>query len=662
MIAATTRTLFGDALVRDVRGDLTLEWSEGGARPRPLLHARRAARRRAVVLEDGRGYDDAELFAGVAPVEAYRREELAATLLPLFGRQGDHVPRELGRPAARPTQGHVSDAERRLVAAERAGDVLEVARQHARLRLLRRERGGRRANPEGDDVRLAVLATLDRLVASGELNEAESARLRELVDVDAEEAKVRRQVRQAREGAAAPVSPVIAAACGVQRWTDDNNETDSIGVFSMPDGRFLAKTLTQSKWFKTLTGAKKWLDRKQGEAQQLPPRDPSPGTNLALQFGWFVAWSQNGDAPPTFHAHFGDGQPPVVSWFSVDGRTTVVTRYDRSRASWYVEGDKLRKSSKPRPLSQDDAGDVLNRMLGQGARWWDGSARAEQSAEQLEAMRERRIRWAQAPGSRAVVQRVDGPDDMPPSAFGDDLRPLRGSHHVRAVWGDGRTSRTIEQLLPGRTLPRHAWLTDALVQRLYDASEHSQSTWGPTEGVLELLSVYTSSASAYEVLSKGGTLPVRVSLPGVRDVVAIATWPSPLVPHDMPRKRPQDWQERSREVVVFDLATNDRTPNGAQGDVDDVYFDVLLSPDPDVDPADTDMPWVRYYWPNRARSSERLERLDAAGIAELRVVARRLPPGRGAVLDDAFEPHPWDDAVPLDSVGRLRAWLAERHR
>jgi hypothetical protein len=41
-----------------------------------------------------------------------------------------------------------------------------------------------------------------------------------------------------------------------------NNESMSRGVFPTPDGRFLALTFTQSKTFKTLKGAEKWLARK----------------------------------------------------------------------------------------------------------------------------------------------------------------------------------------------------------------------------------------------------------------------------------------------------------------------------------------------------------------------------------------------------------------
>ncbi len=40
-----------------------------------------------------------------------------------------------------------------------------------------------------------------------------------------------------------------------------NNETLSRGVFPQADGRFLAMTLSASRWFKTRAGAEKWLAR-----------------------------------------------------------------------------------------------------------------------------------------------------------------------------------------------------------------------------------------------------------------------------------------------------------------------------------------------------------------------------------------------------------------
>lgn len=39
-----------------------------------------------------------------------------------------------------------------------------------------------------------------------------------------------------------------------------NNETLSTGINALPDGTFLALTLTASKTFKTERGATKWLD------------------------------------------------------------------------------------------------------------------------------------------------------------------------------------------------------------------------------------------------------------------------------------------------------------------------------------------------------------------------------------------------------------------
>jgi hypothetical protein len=42
----------------------------------------------------------------------------------------------------------------------------------------------------------------------------------------------------------------------------NNNETLSVGVFPQTDGSFTALTLTQSKTFKTKTGAVNWLARR----------------------------------------------------------------------------------------------------------------------------------------------------------------------------------------------------------------------------------------------------------------------------------------------------------------------------------------------------------------------------------------------------------------
>ncbi len=41
-----------------------------------------------------------------------------------------------------------------------------------------------------------------------------------------------------------------------------NNESLSEGVFPQADGRFLAMTTTQSKWFATKGGAERWYARK----------------------------------------------------------------------------------------------------------------------------------------------------------------------------------------------------------------------------------------------------------------------------------------------------------------------------------------------------------------------------------------------------------------
>lgn len=41
-----------------------------------------------------------------------------------------------------------------------------------------------------------------------------------------------------------------------------NNESASTGIFKNTDGTFTAMTFTQSKTFKTETGAKKWLEKR----------------------------------------------------------------------------------------------------------------------------------------------------------------------------------------------------------------------------------------------------------------------------------------------------------------------------------------------------------------------------------------------------------------
>jgi hypothetical protein len=41
-----------------------------------------------------------------------------------------------------------------------------------------------------------------------------------------------------------------------------NNEQLSQGIFKNSDGTYTAMTFTQSKEFKTLNGAKKWMQRK----------------------------------------------------------------------------------------------------------------------------------------------------------------------------------------------------------------------------------------------------------------------------------------------------------------------------------------------------------------------------------------------------------------
>jgi hypothetical protein len=44
------------------------------------------------------------------------------------------------------------------------------------------------------------------------------------------------------------------------RIEDANNETQTRGVFKNADGTYTAMTFTQSKDFKTLKGAQKWLE------------------------------------------------------------------------------------------------------------------------------------------------------------------------------------------------------------------------------------------------------------------------------------------------------------------------------------------------------------------------------------------------------------------
>ena len=44
------------------------------------------------------------------------------------------------------------------------------------------------------------------------------------------------------------------------RIEDANNETQTRGVFRNTDGTYTAMTFTQSKDFKTLKGAQKWLE------------------------------------------------------------------------------------------------------------------------------------------------------------------------------------------------------------------------------------------------------------------------------------------------------------------------------------------------------------------------------------------------------------------
>jgi len=44
------------------------------------------------------------------------------------------------------------------------------------------------------------------------------------------------------------------------RIEDANNETQTRGVFKNADGNYTAMTFTQSKDFKTLKGAQKWLE------------------------------------------------------------------------------------------------------------------------------------------------------------------------------------------------------------------------------------------------------------------------------------------------------------------------------------------------------------------------------------------------------------------
>jgi len=41
-----------------------------------------------------------------------------------------------------------------------------------------------------------------------------------------------------------------------------NNESASEGIFPQRDGTYLAMTLTQSKYFKTLKGAQRWFARR----------------------------------------------------------------------------------------------------------------------------------------------------------------------------------------------------------------------------------------------------------------------------------------------------------------------------------------------------------------------------------------------------------------